>query len=483
MVTFADLSQEIGQKKKPVDLTVIEKACRFAALSHGEDSYEHALRLAKVLLSFDVYDSKTLAVAILHDVLDEGAATEKDLQDEFGQEITQLVILVSKLRVIKLGVSNKEAFVENLRKMFLSMAQDLRVVFVKLADIYDNLENPQKLTDAEKTTLAKETLELFAPLAARLGSGELKGQLEDLAFPISYPKEHEWVVNHSKKAYQELDKMQVRVKSQLQIELAKEGIHAEVLGRKKHTYSLYKKLLRDEIGKDLAKIYDLVALRIIVDTIEDCYTCLGIVHKLWRPLPNYVRDYIASPKPNGYRSLHTTVFGPQGRVFEIQIRTAKIHEEAEFGIAAHWHYAEQKQKKGITDTDIEVGFLAPEEKLKWARELALWQKDIVHESEFLKALKIDVFADRVFCFTPKGDVKDLPAGATPVDFAYHVHTEIGDRTIGAKVNGKMAALDHKLRTGDIVEILTSKAKTRLPPKGWLEFAVTTLARREIRKHF
>lgn len=277
--------------------------------------------------------------------------------------------------------------------------------------------------------------------------------------------------------------MLLRVKGKLYLELSQQGLPVEIHGRKKHIFSLYQKLLRPEISKDLSKIYDLVALRIVVDTVEDCYTVLGLVHKLWRPLPNYVRDYIATPKPNGYRSLHTTVFGPAGRPFEIQIRTWGMHQEAEFGIAAHWHYAEEKQRSGRQDTDVEMGFLAPEEKLKWVKELALWQKDIATESEFLKALKIDVFADRVFCFTPKGDVKDLPAGATPIDFAYAVHTKIGDRAQGAKINGKLVSLDYRLKTGDVVEILTSKDETRLPSKDWLNFVITTAAKREIKRHF
>lgn len=482
-MSFADLSQTISEKKKPVDLNLLEKACRFAAFSHGEDTYEHSIRLARILLDFDVYDSKTLATAILHDVLDEGAATAKDVENEFGGEIAQLVTLVSRLKVVKFGFSEKEAFAENLRKMFLSMAQDLRVVFVKLVDIFDNLKNSQNLIRGEKITLAKETLEIFAPLAARLGIGELKGQLEDLAFPLAYPKEYDWVQKYSKKEFVELDKMLLRVKGKLYLELSQQGLPVEIHGRKKHIFSLYKKLLRPEISKDLSKIYDLVALRIVVDTVEDCYTVLGLVHKLWRPLPNYVRDYIATPKPNGYRSLHTTVFGPAGRPFEIQIRTWEMHQEAEFGIAAHWHYAEEKQRSGRQDTDVEMGFLAPEEKLKWVRELALWQEDIATESEFLKALKIDVFADRVFCFTPKGDVKDLPVGATPIDFAYAVHTKIGDRAQGAKINGKLVSLDYQLKTGDVVEILTSKDETRLPSKDWLNFVITTVAKREIKKHF
>lgn len=482
-MSFTDLSQAVSEKKKPVDLDLLEKACRFAALAHGQDTYEHAIRLAKILLDFDVYDSKTLITAILHDVLDEGAAQVADIKSEFGEEIARLVNLVSGLKVVKLGISEKEVFIENLRRMFLSMAQDLRVVLVKLVDIFDNLRNPQNLKKEEKVTLAKETIEIFAPLAARLGIGELKGQLEDLAFPLAYPREYEWVQKFSRKAFLELDKMLLKIKGELVLEIAKEGIPAEIHGRKKHIYSLYKKLLRPEVDKDLTRVYDLVALRIIVDTVEDCYTVLGIIHKLWRPLPNYVRDFIATPKPNGYRSLHTTVFGPQGRPFEIQIRTWKMHQEAEFGIAAHWHYAEEKQRSKATDKLVETGFLAPEEKLKWVRELTLWQKDIATESELLKALKIDVFADRVFCFTPKGDVKDLPSRSTPIDFAYSVHTNIGDRAQGAKVNGKMVSLDYKLKTGDVVEILTARDKNRLPSKDWLNFVITTTAKREIKKHF
>ena len=513
MVTVADLAQEISEKNNVVDFNLLERAAKFSSLANTQDSYEHSLRLAKILVGFGVTDPKTLAAAILHDVTEQGAAKESDLEKEFGSEISNLVKKVAELKVIsagrpaksgrssaspkatsdtdglsgaakqladyKLVKDSSEKFAENLRKMFLAMATDLRVVLIKLVDIFDNLKNPQKLDKIFLQNLAKSTLEIFAPLSARLGIGELKGQLEDLAFPIFDTENYSWVTKFSKKAYEATDKMLLKVKAKLVMELAKTEISAEIHGRKKYIYSLYKKLLRPEIGKDLSKIYDLVALRVIVDSLEDCYKVLGTVHKLWRPKPAYVRDYIAAPKPNGYQSLHTTVFGPENKPFEIQIRTRTMHKIDEFGVAASWHYSERKAK-GATDKQVESGFSVPFEKLNWLRQLAEWQKE-VGNLEFLKGLKFDFFADRVFVFTPKGDVKDLPKGATPVDFAYSVHTELGRMCSGAKVDGKLVSLNYQLKTGEVCEIIPVKNGKHKPSAHWLNFVKTNLAKREIKK--
>ena len=314
-------------------------------------------------------------------------------------------------------------------------------------------------------------------MAERLGMGELKGQLCDLAFPYVYPQEYKWVKKISQKAYQEVEKYITKMKAAIKIELEKEKIDAEIDGRAKYLWSLYQKLLRPENDKNLSKVYDLVALRIVVNTVEECYKVLGIVHALWRPLPDYVRDFIATPKPNGYRSLHTTVFAKEGRLVEIQVRTWEMHNQAEAGIAAHWHYAEVKEAK--TQEEREKGFLAPEEKIVWMRNLASWQKDLGKE-EFLESLRIDLFTNSIFVLTPKGDVKDLPKGATPVDFAYKVHTDLGNRCIGAKVNDKMVSLDHKLKSGEVCEILVSK-EPKKPSRDWLSFVVTTQAKSQIKK--
>ncbi len=479
MSSFADLTQTISEKNGSLDLDFLEKAAKFSSIAHTQEYYEHSLRLAKILVDFGVTDPKTLSAAILHDVTDTGAANENDLEKEFGGEIAGLVKKVSELKVIQLGKDSSEKFAENLRKMFLAVSRDLRVILIKLVDIFDNLKNPQKLGKEPLKNLAKSTLEIFAPLAARLGIGELKGQLEDSAFPLVESENFSWVTKFSKKAYEATDKMLLKIKAKLVMELTKSGIPAEIHGRKKHIYSLYKKLARPEIGKDLSKIYDLVALRVIVDTVEDCYKVLGIVHKLWRPLPDYVRDYIAAPKPNGYQSLHTTVFGPENRPFEIQIRTRIMHQIDEFGVAASWHYSERKAK-GATDRQVESGFLVPFEKLNWLKQLSDWQKE-VGNLEFLKGLKFDFFADRVFVFTPKGDVKDLPAGSTTVDFAYSVHTKLGDNCVGAKVDGKLVTLNYQLKTGEVCEIIPDKNGKHKPSPHWLDFVKTSLAKREIKK--
>lgn len=477
-MSWESFKQKLEETGHDFDWQLIEKAYQFAKLAKAED-LTHNFNLASKLVDLRVVDSKTIAAAILHDVADLGAANFSDLEKEIGTEISNLVKKVSELKIIKLGEDHSGQLAENLRKMFLAMSADLRVVLVKLADIFDNLKNSQRLDSVTKANLTKSTLEIFAPLAGRLGIGELKGELEDLAFPIADGKNFDWLIKFSKKAYEETDKMLLKVKAQILMELKKVGIDAEIHGRKKHLYSLYKKLLRPEIGKNLSKIYDLVALRVIVATVEDCYKVLGIVHKLWHPIPDYVRDYIAAPKPNGYQSLHTTVFGQENRPFEVQIRTWSMHEIDEFGVAASWHYSEQKAKDA-TDLQVQTGFIPTGEKLNWLKQLADWQKE-VGNLEFLRGLKIDFFADRVFVFTPKGDVKDLPAGSTPVDFAYSVHTKLGDNCLGAKVDGKLVPLDYKLKTGEVVEILSSKDGKHKPSTHWLDFVVTNLARTQIQK--
>lgn len=475
-----DFKQQLVETGHNFDWQLFEKVVKFATLAKGEEGLDHNFVLAEKLVELKVVDSKTIAAAILHDVTDLGAANFSDLEREFGSEIANLVKNVAELKVIKFGTGQTEQFAENLRKMFLVMAKDLRVILIKLADIFDNLKNPRSLDSETKKNLAKETLAIFAPLAGRLGIGELKGELEDLAFPVSDPQNFEWLTKFSKKSFAETDKMFLRIKGELITKLRETGILAQIDGRKKHIYSLYKKLLRTELGKDISKVYDLVALRIVVESIEDCYKVLGIVHKLWRPLPDYVRDYIAQPKSNGYQSLHTTVFGPANRPFEIQIRTRGMHEIAEFGIAASWHYSEQKARRA-KDAQVQTGFVLTGEKLNWLRQLRDWQKEVGKSSEFLQGLKFDIFADRVFVFTPKGDVKDLPVGATPVDFAYSVHTKLGANCAGCKVDGKLVPLDYQLKTGQVVVVIEDKTGKHKPSAHWLDFVKTNLAKSNIKK--
>jgi len=477
--------EKIAEKKIEVDKALLEKAIDFAKLAYGEEKrlsgeteVGHSISVAAILIDFEVYDPMALSAAILHGVLEDTAATQADLGKEFGCPLAELVTNVSQLSTIKLYDASQEQYVENLRRMFLAAARDVRVVLVRLADRLDNLKTLNVLPKEKQDRIAKETLEIFAPLAYRLGIGELKGQLEDLAFPYAYPQEFAKVKKISASAYRALDKFILKSKVALLIELQKAGICAEIDGRAKHLYSLWRKLERPEIGGDLAKIYDLMALRVIVDSVGDCYHVLGIVHKLWRPLPDRFYDFIATPKPNGYRSLHTIVFGPGGRRFEVQIRTVKMHEEAEFGIAAHWHYAEKKTTE--TDEKVNRGF-ATDEKLNWVRQLAAWQQEIAGSQEFLEALKIDVFSNRIFVFTPKGDVINLPAASTPVDFAYAVHSDIGNRCTGAKVDGRMRPLDYQLKNGEIVEIILAKNPAKKPSRDWLEFIVTSQAKTQIRR--
>lgn len=481
------LIKKIKEYNPRANLDLILRAYEFAKIAHfgqkrlsGDPVMEHLISVAEILAYLKL-DSTSIAVAFLHDIVEDAGVTEEELKKEFGEEVAFLVGGVSKVGNLKLRGEKEEEFVENLRKMILVMAKDLRVVFIKLADRLHNLQTLQYLPKEKQFRIAKETLEIYAPLADRLQIGKLKGELEDLAFPYVYPKDYEELILNCSSYLERRDKELKEAIKTLEVELRKEKIKAEVHGRPKHLYSLWRKLLRPEINKDIKKVYDLVALRIIVRSIRDCYAALGVVHKIWKPLPHEgISDFIAQPKPNGYRSIHTKVFGINGQVFEVQIRTFQMHEEAENGIAAHWFYAEQKQKKS-SEEKVEKGFFAPTDKLKWVKELAAWQKEIVDSKDFLEALKFDGLAHRIFVFSPKGDVYDLPAGATPIDFAYAVHTELGNNIDGARINGKLSSLSNKLKNGDVVEIIDKKKSK--PSKKWLEFVVTRTAKREILKYF
>lgn len=480
------LIKEIKKYNSKADINLVKKAYEFAEIAHagqmrlsGEPVMEHLISVAEVLAGLKL-DSTSIAAAFLHDIIEDTGVTKEELEKEFGEEVTLLVEGVSKVGSLKLRGEREEEFVENLRKMILVMAKDLRVVFIKLADRLHNLRTLQYLPKEKQIRIARETLEVYAPLADRMQIGKLKGELEDLAFPYVYPEDYQWLLKYSSPY---LKRRELDLKEAMRIlndELKRERIKAEVQGRPKHLYSLWRKLLRPEIDKDIVKINDLVAVRILVKSVRDCYAALGIVHKLWKPVPHEgVSDFIAQPKPNGYRSIHTKVFGPNGRIIEIQIRTYEMHEEAENGVAAHWHFAEQKGKSS-SDVKIGKGFFAPSDKLAWVKELVGWQKEIVDSKEFLNSLKFDALANRIYIFSPKGDVYDLPAGASPIDFAYAVHTDIGNEIDGAKINGKMAGLSSKLKNGDVVEIINKKCSH--PSREWLEFVVTTVAKREILKY-
>ena len=482
---FEELLEKIKNYNATADLALVKKAFDFAKKAHadqkrlsGDDFLVHPLSVAEILAGWRL-DVGSIAAGLLHDVVEDGGIKMETLEKEFGKEITELVNGVTKIGEIKFRGASQNVFVENLRKMIVVMAHDLRVVLIKLADRYHNLQSLYVLPVEKQKRIAQETLEVYAPLAERLGIGEMKGRLEDLAFPYAYPEEYKWVKNYAFPFYQETDEYLQRIKKEVLSLLHKKGIKAKVHGRAKHLYSLFKKLCRPEYNKDIHEVYDLMALRIIVNNIEECYVALGLMHNLYKPVPSVgVRDFIAQPKPNGYQSIHTNVFA-QGRIIEIQIRTKKMHEQAENGIASHWYYAQQKMKK-VDDAQIKAGFFAPTEKMGWVKELVQWQQELVGSKEFLESLKFDALHHRIFIFSPKGDVFDLPADSTPVDFAYAIHGELGNQCGGVKVDGKMAPLDYKLKSGQMVEIISTKNK-KGPSSDWLNFVVTQLARREIAK--
>jgi len=373
--------------------------------------------------------------------------------------------------------------VENLRKLFLAMAKDIRVILIKFADRLHNMKTLDALPKEKQKRIALETLEIYAPLSSRLGIGELKGQLEDLAFPYVHPKEYQEIINQVKEKYSQSKRYLEKISPLIKKTLNKKGVRViEIHSRTKHYYSLYKKLLRYDM--DWHRIYDLVALRIIVPDIENCYAALGVIHKNWKPLIGRIKDYIAIPKPNGYQSIHTTIFCQEGKITEFQIRTPQMHEEAEYGIAAHWHYTE---KKGFRDYIKQAIFLKKSDKktrqlieeLTWVKQLQEWQKEqFSSPNEFINSLKIDFLKDRIFVFTPKGDIIDLPEGATPVDLAYEIHSDIGDQCAGAKVDGKMTALSEQLQNGQVIEIITQKNKK--PSRDWLKFVKTSQAKKRIK---
>ncbi|HUS59973.1 MAG TPA: RelA/SpoT family protein [Nevskiaceae bacterium] len=482
-----EILTQIKRYNSQANFELIKKAYRLAKQAHagqkrlsGEDFIAHPLAVIKTLADWRL-DSGSIAAGLLHDTVEESETSLAKIKKEFGDEIANLVDGVTKIGEIKLRGKKSEAFVENLRKMIVVMARDLRVVLIKLADRYHNLKTLYVLPKEKQIRIARETLEVYAPLAERLGIGEMNGQLEDLAFPYFYPKKYQWLKKYSQPYFKKADEHIKKVKRKIIKALAEKSIRAKVDGRKKHLYSLYKKLLRPEKDKDIERIHDLVALRVILETVEECYAALGVIHKLFKPVPSIgIRDFIAQPKPNGYQAIHTNVFC-LGRITEIQIRTNKMHEHAENGIAAHWYYGQQKTK-GREDKAVEVGFFAPTEKMTWIKELVKWQEEITDSKEFVDSLRFDALSHRNFIFSPKGDVFDLPIDATPVDFAYKVHTILGDSCSGAKVDGKLVSLHYKLRSGQVVEIISSKIKKR-PSRDWLNFVVTRTAKRRIEKHF
>jgi GTP pyrophosphokinase len=484
---YKDLKKEIKLYNEKCDFNLVDKAWEFSKLAHGEIKRKsgdffiaHPLATAIILADWKM-DTASIVCGFLHDTVEWGGANEKDIKNEFGDEVAYLVAGVTQVSYAKLKETREEWFVENLRRMFLAMAKDLRVVVIKMAERLDNMRTLSYLSPSRQKRMARETLEVFAPLAERLAMGEVKSQLEDLAFEYTYPEEFERVKKELAEYYLRAEKDLKTIKQAILKKLAKEGVKAIVQSRKKHLYSLWAKLNRPEKQWDFEKINDIVALRILVHNTKQCYTALGVLHGLYKPAQGIgIRDYIARPKPNGYRSIHTNIVGPQGRIAEVQIRTHSMHEENEFGVAAHWHLSLLKAKGKLTSRQVDEGkFGIDTNKLKWVKELAKWQKEIVDSDEFLEAVKFDALSERIFVFSPKGDVYDLPLHASPIDFAYAVHTELGNYIKSAKVNGKQVALNKKLHNGDVVEIIKSK-NVKKPSHSWVDFVVTTTAKRKIK---
>ena len=470
-----------------MDEAPYQQALEFAQLAHhdqtrlsGEPFVSHPQAVAATLRDWGL-DQTAIIAGLLHDTVEDGGATRDDLVKQFGEEVALIVDGVTKITGIHLTGSTEEQFVENLRKMILVMAADLRVVLVKLADRLHNMRTLQYLSPAKQIENARETLEIYAPLAERLGMGKVKGELEDLAFPYVYPDDYRWLKSYSAPYYKTAGKYMEKVRRDVHSAISSAGIkNALVSARSKHMYSLYRKLLRPENNRDITKIHDLMALRILVDTPEQCYIALGIIHKLYRPVPYLgVRDFIANPKPNGYRSIQTNVFGPEGHIAEVQIRTYAMHDQSEMGVAAHWHYSAAKSA-GASDEKLEKGHVEVSDKLSWVKQLVSWQNEITDSQEYLTALKFDALQHRNLVFSPVGDVYDLPRGATPIDYAYAVHTKLGHQTGGAKVNGKLVPLNQPLHNGDVVEIIIDRKRTK-PSHEWLGFVVTTTARHHISK--
>jgi GTP diphosphokinase / guanosine-3',5'-bis(diphosphate) 3'-diphosphatase len=482
---FASLKEKIVEKFGKDSSELFQEAWDFAKLAHGEQRRKsgelyiiHPLATAKTLFDWGL-DMDTIISGLLHDVIEDGGATKDDLASKFNDDISRIVDGVSVVSNIRLKESREAFFVESLRKMILTMAQDLRVVFVKLADRLHNMQTISALPVNKQHKIARETLEVFAPLAERLGMGQAKSALEDLSFKTLYQEEHASLFPLLDKMTKNSEEHIRKMSKNIQKRLVENKIKSSISGRKKSVYSLWRKLKRPEVAGDIERVHDLMAMRVLVEELSDCYVALGIIHSLYKPVPYLgVSDFIAQPKPNGYRSIHTKVFGEGGRIFEIQIRTWEMHEQAEKGAAAHWAYAEAKSS-GVSDSKLESG-VSVSDKLAWVTQLASWQKQMSDSGEFVKAVKFDGLKQRNFVFTPKGDVYDLPEGATPVDFAFALHTGLGRHIKGAKVNGKVVPLGRKLVSGDVVEIIKNKNPEK-PNRDWLSFVVTTAARRGIRK--
>ena len=463
------------------DLSMIEKAYQVAAEAHkdqkrksGEPYIIHPLCVGIILADLEM-DKETIAAGLLHDVVEDTVMTYDEIKEEFGEEVAQLVDGVTKLGQLSYSADKVEVQAENLRKMFLAMAKDIRVIIIKLADRLHNMRTLKYMRPEKQKEKARETMDIYAPIAQRLGISKIKVELDDLSLKYLQPDVYYDLVEKIALRKVEREKFVQGIVDEVKRHIDDAGIKAQVDGRVKHFFSIYKKMVNQD--KTLDQIYDLFAVRIIVDTVKDCYAALGVIHEMYTPIPGRFKDYIAMPKPNMYQSLHTTLIGPNGTPFEIQIRTFEMHRTAEYGIAAHWKYKEQSDGKKSSGNQEEA-------KMTWLRQILEWQRDMSDNREFMNLLKsdLDLFAENVYCFTPAGDVKNLPAGSTPIDFAYSVHSAVGNKMVGARVNGKLVNIDYVIQNGDRVEVITSQ-NSKGPSRDWLKIVKSTQAKNKINQWF
>ena len=480
-VLYKELINSVLKYHPSTDISMIEKAYKVASEAHegqkrksGEPYIIHPLCVAIILADLEL-DKETIVAGLLHDAVEDTWMTYEEVEKEFGSEVALLVDGVTKLGQLSYSADKVEVQAENLRKMFLAMAKDIRVILIKLADRLHNMRTLQYMRPEKQQEKARETMDIYAPIAMRLGISKIKAELDDLSLKYLKPDVYYDLVHKVALRKSEREQFVGAIVKEVKKHMDDANIKAQVDGRVKHFFSIYKKMVNQD--KTIDQIYDLFAVRILVDTVKDCYAALGVIHEMYKPIPGRFKDYIAMPKPNMYQSLHTTLIGPNGQPFEIQIRTYEMHRTAEYGIAAHWKYKES------SDGKAPVG-KSEEEKLNWLRQILEWQRDMSDNKEFMSLLKndLDLFADSVYCFTPQGDVKTLPSGSTPVDFAYSVHSAVGNKMVGARVNGKLVPIEYEIKNGDRIEIITSQ-NSQGPSRDWLKLVKSTQAKNKINQWF